>query len=66
VDANLVSISLDPLGVSGAQLLSDDRVEFQTIKAGESATAKFTLQSQRTFRRASGQACALCFPPIAL
>ncbi|HWT83581.1 MAG TPA: hypothetical protein VN648_32835, partial [Candidatus Methylomirabilis sp.] len=48
VDANLVSISLDPHGVSGAQLLSDGRVEFQTIRAGESATAKFTLQSQRT------------------
>ena len=48
VDANLVSISLDPRGVGGAQLLSDSRVEFSTIKAGESATAKFSLQSQRT------------------
>jgi hypothetical protein len=48
VDANLVSISLDPLGVSGAQLLSDSRVEFRTIRAGESATATFHLQSQRT------------------
>ncbi len=47
-DANLVSISLDPRGVSGAQLLSESRVEFQTIRAGESATAKFSLQAQRT------------------
>ncbi len=48
VDANLVSLSLDPLGVSGATLLSDSRVEFQTIPAGESATATFHLQAQRT------------------
>ncbi len=47
-DANLVSISLDPRGVSGAQLLSEARVEFPTVQAGESATAKFTLQSLRT------------------
>ncbi len=48
VDANLVSISLDPLAVSGATLLSGSRVEFRTIAAGESATATFRLQSQRT------------------
>ncbi len=46
--ANLVSINLDPLGISGAQLVSDPTVSFETIGAGQSATARFRLVSQRT------------------
>jgi uncharacterized protein YfaS (alpha-2-macroglobulin family) len=48
VPANLVSLSLDPLAVSGATLLSSSRVEFQTIAPGEAATGCFALQAQRT------------------
>ncbi len=43
-----MSISLDPLSVSGATLLSSSRVEFQTIAPGEAATGRFALQAQRT------------------
>lgn len=46
--ANLVSVNLDPLSISGAQLLSDPAVTFETIAAGQSATAKFTLRAQQT------------------
>ncbi len=46
--ANLVSINLDPLGISGAQLVSDPGVSFETIAAGQSATARFRLVAQQT------------------
>lgn len=46
--ANLVSVNLDPLGISGARLLSDPSVTFQTIPAGQSVTAKFRLEAQQT------------------
>jgi hypothetical protein len=60
--ANLVSVNLDPLSISGAQLQSDATVTFQSIAAGESATARFTLLSQRTgevtFSSLTGDAAA--------
>ena len=46
--ANLVSVNLDRRSVSGAQLASDETVEFPTIAPGQSATARFTLVSQQT------------------
>jgi hypothetical protein len=46
--ANLVSVNLDPLSISGAQLLSDPTVTFEKIEAGQSATARFTLRAQQT------------------
>ncbi|MFN0125371.1 MAG: carboxypeptidase-like regulatory domain-containing protein, partial [Verrucomicrobiales bacterium] len=46
--ANLPSVSLNRLNVSGAQLISDERVEFRTIAPGETVTARFRLLSQRT------------------
>lgn len=45
---NLVSVSLDPFAISGAQLISPERVSFETIGAGQAATAKFTLIAQQT------------------
>ncbi len=46
--ANLVSVNLDPLGISGAQLISDPSVSFETIPAGQAVTAKFRLIAQQT------------------
>jgi hypothetical protein len=46
--ANLVSISLNPLNISGGLLQSDERVELGTIRPGETATATFRILSQRT------------------
>lgn len=46
--ANLVSVNLDPLSISGAQLLSDPTITFESIGAGQSATAKYTLRAQQT------------------
>ena len=46
--ANLVSISLNPLNVSGSLLQSPERVEFPTLRPGETVTAKFRFISQRT------------------
>jgi hypothetical protein len=46
--ANLVSISLNPLNISGGLLQSDERVELGTIRPGETATATFKILSQRT------------------
>lgn len=46
--ANLVSVNLDSRSISGARLSSDETVLFDTIAAGQSATAKFTLVSQQT------------------
>ena len=46
--ANLVSVNLDPLSISGARLASDPSVSFASIPPGESATAAFTMIAQRT------------------
>lgn len=46
--ANLVSVNLDPLGISGAQLISDPGVAFDTVPPGQSVTAKFRLLAQQT------------------
>lgn len=46
--ANLVSINLDPRSISGAQLISNPTVTFNTIPPGSSGTAKFTLTAQQT------------------
>ena len=46
--ANLVSVNLDPLGISGAQLISDPTVSFETLPAGQAVTAKFRLVAQQT------------------
>jgi hypothetical protein len=46
--ANLVRVNLEPLGISGAQLLTDPMVEFETIAPGQAVTARFRLLSQRT------------------
>lgn len=48
VEANLVSVSLPKGSVSGATLLSDERVQLGTIKPGESVTAKYRLRAERT------------------
>ncbi|CAB1056387.1 Flagellar hook-length control protein FliK, partial [Olavius sp. associated proteobacterium Delta 1] len=48
--ANLVSINLDPRGLSGATLLSDSRVAFDTIDPGDSQVAHFRMLSQKTGR----------------
>jgi hypothetical protein len=46
--ANLATVGLDPFAISGAELLSDPLVRFETIRPGESVVAKFRLRSQRT------------------
>ena len=46
--ANLVRVNLEPLGISGAQLLSDPVVQFETIAPGQAVTAKYRLLAQRT------------------
>ena len=46
--ANLVSVNLSSLSISGAQLISDETVGFETLEAGEAKTAKFTLIAQQT------------------
>lgn len=46
--ANFVSLSLSPRSISGAQLLSEQTVQIDTIAAGDSATARFRLRSQQT------------------
>jgi hypothetical protein len=46
--ANLVSVNLDPLGISGAQLVSDPTVSFDTLAPGQAVTAKFRLIAQQT------------------
>ncbi len=46
--ANLVSVNLEPRGIVGAQLVSDSTVTFDTIAAGQAATAKFSLIAQKT------------------
>ena len=60
--ANLVSVNLDPRGISGAQLISDQSVTFDAIAAGQAATAKFTLIAQKTgevtFSSFTGEAAA--------
>ncbi len=48
VDANLVSVALPKGSVSGATLLSEERVQLGTIKPGESVTAKYRLRAERT------------------
>ncbi|MDJ0785391.1 MAG: carboxypeptidase regulatory-like domain-containing protein [Myxococcota bacterium] len=47
-DANLVSVSLDPRAVSGAQLVSEESVRFDRLAPGESETARFELIAQTT------------------
>jgi hypothetical protein len=46
--ANLVSVRLDPRSISGARLVSEDSVTFETLPPGESTSAKFTLIAQKT------------------
>lgn len=46
--ANLVSISLNSLNVSGGVLQSPERVELETIRPGETGTATYRILSQRT------------------
>ena len=46
--ANLVRVNLDPLGICGAQLLSDPVVQFEAIAPGQAVTARFRLLAQRT------------------
>jgi hypothetical protein len=46
--ANLVSVTLDRRGISGAQLVSPERVTFDTIPSGGSATARYKLVAQKT------------------
>lgn len=57
VPANLVSISLDPRGVSGAELLSSPTVKVDTILPQSSATVSFQLRS-----RVTGKVSATVFP----
>ncbi|TAK03476.1 MAG: hypothetical protein EPO39_11995, partial [Candidatus Manganitrophaceae bacterium] len=46
--ANLVSISLDPRGVSGAELIGDSTVQIETLLPHASATVSFKLKSKVT------------------
>ncbi|MGE5243271.1 MAG: Ig-like domain-containing protein [Betaproteobacteria bacterium] len=46
--ANLVSVNLDPHSITGAQLLSDPTVTFDSIPPGQSAVAKYSLRAQLT------------------
>lgn len=46
--ANLVSVGLEPRAISGAQLLSDPTVTFETLAPGQAVTAKFRLVAQKT------------------
>ena len=48
VPANLLSLTLPKSRLIGTELLSDERVEFTTLPAGESATAKYHLRSLQT------------------
>ncbi|HYG23696.1 MAG TPA: carboxypeptidase regulatory-like domain-containing protein [Verrucomicrobiae bacterium] len=48
VEANLVSVALPKGSVSGATLLSPERVELGNIKPGESVTARYQLRAERT------------------
>lgn len=48
VEANLVSVGLNRLALSGVVLLSDEKVELGNLAPGESATATFRFRSQRT------------------
>ena len=57
VPANLVSISLDPRGVSGAELLSSSTVKVDTIYPQSSTTVSFQLRS-----RVTGRVSATVFP----
>lgn len=52
VDANLVTVSLDPRNLSGARLVNnaDARQVIDTIHAGDSETVTFLLESQTTGR----------------
>jgi hypothetical protein len=46
--ANLVRVGLEPRAITGAQLVSDATVSFETIAPGQAATARFTLIAQKT------------------
>jgi hypothetical protein len=46
--ANFVSVSLAPASLSGGVLLSESTVSLGTILPGQSATARFHIQAQRT------------------
>ena len=48
VPANLVSVTLNSLSISGGVLESDETVELGTISPGQTAMAKFRIRSQRT------------------
>jgi hypothetical protein len=46
--ANLVTVNLNKLSITGAELLSDESVTFDTLAPGDSATARFRLVAQET------------------
>ncbi len=48
VPANFATLSLLPRSLTGAQLLSDERVQIDTILPGDSATATFRLRALLT------------------
>lgn len=48
VPANFATLSLLPRSLTGAQLLSDERVQIDTILPGDSATATFRLRALQT------------------
>ncbi|MBI2838545.1 MAG: carboxypeptidase regulatory-like domain-containing protein, partial [Acidobacteria bacterium] len=48
VDANLVTLSLPATRQVGARLLSADRLQFETIKPGESQSGKFHMLALQT------------------
>ncbi|MBN1273270.1 MAG: carboxypeptidase regulatory-like domain-containing protein, partial [Candidatus Aminicenantes bacterium] len=52
--ANLVSLTMPGSRIIGAKLLSEDRIEFETIEPGESETAKFHLLSLETGQVVAG------------
>lgn len=50
VEANLLSITLPKGSVSGGELKSAERVELGNLKPGETKTARFYIEAQRTGR----------------
>ncbi len=46
--AQLVTVGLEPRAITGAQLLSDAAVTFDTVAPGQAVTARFRLLAQKT------------------
>ncbi len=57
VTANLISVKLDPFGVSGATLLSSPDTQIETLPPGAAGTVSFRLKS-----RVTGKVNATVFP----